>query len=869
MNLDALPAPSVSAPLRGWALIAALLRQLTWPEWCAHAWRQSAAWVAVALGVALGLSVHLINEAALSEFGAAARAANGQPDASLRCQPTCDDVVFDQLVALPQVQSAQPVVAFSSYLVLPSVSDAGHAKPRRVAVQVVGVDALGIAAVAPDLFPQVAEGQDRLALIDPDRVFANAAALAQTGLKEGDEVALQVGTGTAQWVLAGQVAAAGPPLLVVDIDAAQARLGFVGQLSRVDLRLQPGATATQVREALGSAWPAGARWYEAGEDEQALSAMSRAYRVNLTVLALVALFVGAFLVFSVMALSVAQRLPQLALLGVLGLSAAERRRWVLAEAAAAGVLGASVGVVLGLGLALLALRWLAGDLGGGFFPGVAPQLVWSWPAVAGFWALGVLAAAAGGWLPALQVQAMAPAQALKGLGGTQLAPVPAWVAPLLLVAGVGLALLPPVWGLPLAAYASVGCLLLGGVVAVPWAVDGLLRVLAWGGPPRHAAGLLALERARHERHAATVAVAGVVASLSLAVALTVMVSSFREGVTGWLDQVLPADMYVRTATRSVASDGAHLPPGFAQQAEQLPGVVRAQASRLRSLALVPGTPAVTLVARPLPQPERQLPLLAPPWTGPAPLPDMPSVYVSEAMVALHGAQPGQVLLLPLGKSSPTPVLVRGVWRDYARQFGTVVMHDADYRAITGDALTNDLALWLAPGARADSVQAGLRELAGGSWLEFAVPADIRAQSLRIFDRSFAVTRYLQVLAIGIGLFGIAASFSAQVLARRREFGLLAHLGFTRRQVVATVAAEGVAWTAGGAVLGVALGLAVAAVLVFVVNPQSFHWTMPLVVPWDKLAALVAGVVLAGGLAAGISARAAASVQAVRAVKEDW
>jgi putative ABC transport system permease protein len=177
--------------------------------------------------------------------------------------------------------------------------------------------------------------------------------------------------------------------------------------------------------------------------------------------------------------------------------------------------------------------------------------------------------------------------------------------------------------------------------------------------------------------------------------------------------------------------------------------------------------------------------------------------------------------------------------------------------------------WLYCTRLGKAMQAALRELAGGPWLEFAVPADIRAQSLRIFDRSFAVTRYLQVLAIGIGLFGIAASFSAQVLARRREFGLLAHLGFNRRQVVATVSAEGVAWTAGGAVLGVALGLAVAAVLVFVVNPQSFHWTMPLVVPWDKLAALVAGVVVAGGLAAGISARAAASVQAVRAVKEDW
>jgi putative ABC transport system permease protein len=119
------------------------------------------------------------------------------------------------------------------------------------------------------------------------------------------------------------------------------------------------------------------------------------------------------------------------------------------------------------------------------------------------------------------------------------------------------------------------------------------------------------------------------------------------------------------------------------------------------------------------------------------------------------------------------------------------------------------------------------------------------------------------------LFGIAASFSAQVLARRREFGLLAHLGFSRRQVRLMVAAEGAAWTAAGTVLGVALGLAVAAVLVYVVNPQSFHWSMALVVPWWRLLALCAAVLLAASVAAGLSARAAVSVQAVRAVKEDW
>jgi putative ABC transport system permease protein len=128
---------------------------------------------------------------------------------------------------------------------------------------------------------------------------------------------------------------------------------------------------------------------------------------------------------------------------------------------------------------------------------------------------------------------------------------------------------------------------------------------------------------------------------------------------------------------------------------------------------------------------------------------------------------------------------------------------------------------------------------------------------------------LQAVAIGIGLFGVAASFSAQVLARRKEFGLLAHLGLTRRQILALVAAEGAAWTAIGSVAGLGLGLAVSIVLVHVVNPQSFHWTMDLLVPWLRLVALCAAVVAAGTVTAWLAGRAAAGRDAVLAVKEDW
>src|SRR4030095_6943096 len=151
------------------------------------------------------------------------------------------------------------------------------------------------------------------------------------------------------------------------------------------------------------------------------------------------------------------------------------------------------------------------------------------------------------------------------------------------------------------------------------------------------------------------------------------------------------------------------------------------------------------------------------------------------------------------------------------------------------------------GADAAQIQSSARLLAereagSGGAIDFASAQQLRAVSLRIFERSFAVTYWLQAVAIGIGLFGVAASFSAQVLARRKEFGLLAHLGLTRGQVLRVVAGEGAAWTAIGALAGLVLGLGVAVVLVHVVNPQSFHWTMDLLLPWLRLLALCVALV---------------------------
>ena len=849
-------------------MLPALLLTFSWQELRHHPWRNAAAVVAVMLGVALALSVHLINASALSEFSQAVRSVNGQPDLTLRAsQGQFDESLYARIASLPEVSVASPVLELSTY--------AQAAGGTRQSLRVLGVDALLLARLAPELLPRPADADDRFAFFAPATVFLNAAA--QNALGAGS-LQLQSGLNMLAVRVAGSVAAGGGPLAVMDLGAAQDLFGRGGELTRIDLQLRAGVDRADFvrRQHSAADWPAQLQWSEPGDAAQRVSQLSRAYRINLTVLALVALFTGAFLVFSVLSLSVAKRAQQLALLGVLGLGGATRLQLVLCESLLLGLLGSAAGVALGSALAALALRLLGGDLGGGYFAGIAPVLQWSWAAALTYGGLGVVAALVGGWWPARTAQQLPPAQSLKGLGVAPAGHGHAWLSLALLVGGALLALLPPVAGIALGAYLSVALLLVGGIGALP----GLIGLLYGRLSPlvaKRALPMLAVERARRVRESAGVAVSGVVASLSLAVALTIMVASFRHSVTDWLEVVLPADLYVRTAASSAAGETAYFSPEFVQAVAAVPGVARVGGLRVTQLLLSPDQPAVALIARDMQTPARVLPLVGPALSVPA---GAIGIYVSEPMLTRYQASVGQFfepMANSFAKTGEPRFFVAGVWRDYARQFGAIAMDEQDFVRLTGDRRVNDLALWLAPGAREDAVQAGIRQLAAQSTgpglnselIELASAGQIRTRSLQIFDRSFAVTYWLQAVAIAIGLFGVAANFSAQVLARRKEFGLLAHLGLTRRQVLSVVAGEGAAWTVMGSLAGLALGLAVSVVLVHVVNPQSFHWSMDLQVPWLRLLALCVAVVLAGTLTAWLAGRAAASADAVLAVKEDW
>jgi putative ABC transport system permease protein len=232
-----------------------------------------------------------------------------------------------------------------------------------------------------------------------------------------------------------------------------------------------------------------------------------------------------------------------------------------------------------------------------------------------------------------------------------------------------------------------------------------------------------------------------------------------------------------------------------------------------------------------------------------------TVWITEAMERLYAVSPGNTLTLPLGDRQ-VELFVGGVWRDYARQFGAIAMTAQDYTALGQAFAPSDAALWPVDEIRG---QALLAQLVTQGGLEKSSRQEIRSLSLRIFDRSFAVTYALEAAAILIGLFGLAVTLAASVELRQRELAMLAAMGFTSRSLQHTVLAEGAVITLVGLAIGCACGVAIGAVLIHVVNPQAFHWTMSMRMPWFVFASAIVLTFAASLAASALAARRATRV----------
>ena len=810
----------------------------------------------IALGVALAGAVHTIHASALAEIDRSARTLAGAADLEIRGPRSgFDDALFLSIAGRPEVLAASPIVEVQ----------AAFAGAGGDTLRVLGIDPFRAVRLQPAFITHAsATGVGEIAvLLDTRNAFLSPLAAARHGLRVDDTFRLAAGGGEVELRVAGVLPAMGASgeLAVVDIAAAQAHFDRVGRLSRIDVRLRPGTDAARVREALARELPAGVFVSDPASLSGRAAAITRAYRVNLDALALVALGTGAFLVFSTLALQAARRRQEFALLRALGVTRRGLAVLLALEGAAIGSLGAILGTALGVAASRALLAGTGSDLGAGYFSGRGAAFAPDVTALAAIALLGVAMSVGGALWVARAVGRIEVAEALRdravdlpGASGS------AAFAALFALLGVPFLFLPPIDGLPLGGYAAIAAWLVASVLAVGPVCRALLS--RWA--PRSPIASLALAQVRHLPGHLAASVAGIVVSASLCVAMAIMVFSFRVSLEEWLAGVVGSDLYVRS---SDAGDSAYFTPEQQRRIAALPEVASSEPMRFDRLFMgAQDSAPVTLIARPI-TPRILEGFQSEPPGMPATGADIP-VWISEAARDLQGWKAGDRVALPIAGRAVT-VRVAGVIRDYARTWGAVMMPLEDYRRLTGDARANDLAIDVAPGVdwtRAEeAVRRALPEARG---MAIDNSAELRRRSLEIFDRSFAVTYALEAIAVAIGLAGVTSSFAALAWSRRREFGVLRFLGLRRREILRMLALEGAAAGAVGAFIGLVSGAVISLVLVRVVNRQSFHWSLEVHWPLMALAVLATAIVALCALGARASGALAVRREAILAVKDD-
>lgn len=810
---------------------------------------------AIGLGVALGAAVYLVNGAALNEFGLAAKRLVGESDVVVRGpREGFPEQLFAEIAANPAVGVASPVLEFEAAM-------PGYREPLKV----LGLDPFRAAGLQPTLIGDI--GDSLSALLEPDGIFLSGSAAQELRLRRGDALKVVVGSAAKELHVVGVLpeGSYSQPLGLMDIASAQWAFEQIGHLNRIDLRLKPGVDAEAFRTRLARTLPAGVLAIAPQVERDRAASVTRAYRINLSMLALVALWTGAFLVFSTQSLSVLRRRRALALLRALGVTRGQLQRALIGEGAVLGFLGSLLGVAIGAAAAAAILRFLSGDLGNGQLRTLGTSLHMAALPLVAFLAMGTAAAGVGSWLPARTAARQPPARALKGGNGGHTVPVrqSAYGGAALLVLGAVLSQLPSVGGLPIFGYAAIAALLFGAVLLVPTLT---VHALGWAPRTHYIVADTAVAQLRENVGLSTLSLASIIVSFSLMVAMAIMVFSFRASFDHWLGKLLPADLQLRVP---FGSDTAYWSSADQASIAAVESVSRAEFRRTRQLLLDPARAPVTLIARGATnaQAAQELPLLrslalpADAAAGPA--------WISEALQSLYGYELGSAIELPLGGVARR-FTVAGIWRDYARLGGSVVISRAAYQSATGDGSANEGSLWLDNGRDAPRVEAALRKLfARADSLEILTSTALRERSLQIFDRAFAVTYAIEAIAVIIGLAGVSFAASSTALARRAEFGMLRHIGMLRRQIFGMLACEGLLTSAFGVAYGLALGMALSLVLVYVINRQSFNWSIDLAIPVRQLAVLSATLIAAAAVTALGSGRAATSQDALRAVGEDW
>ena len=844
----------------------------------------------VALGIAVVVAIQLTNASSVRGFETALETVAGKTAVEIVGTGGIDETVLPSLGWLREYGVVSPVIEGNAALVS---GDARSLSRRNMeAARVLGVDILrdlpfrdyqlldvgspsaqGATGDRAQSAQQDVTTQKFLEILTNERSVVITEKLAKRrGLVIGGEMRLMFGDRVGTYIVRGLLKDEGPARVLdgnfalMDIAAAQFAFARLGRIDRLDVRLPPGADLNASLAAISARMPPGLTAQRPSRRGEQVETMLAAFHSNLTALSWIALIVGLFLVYNTVTISVVARRQEIGTLRALGLTRRKVLFLFLGEAAALAL----AGIVIGLGLARLladaAVAMTAATVSTIYIAAASapPDMNWGhvWLGIAIGLPLSLLAAA----IPALEASRVEPTAAMRGHDtlDMRLRLRPAMlIAPLaVLVLAFGLAQLGPVNGRPLFGYLAAFAIVVGAGLLVPAIMFGLARagrlVLR-----RHLGveGLLAHANLTSAIPRLSISVAALSVSLSMMVAIAIMIGSFRDTVVYWVGQTLQADLFVGPGIRPTVGQEQTLSPEVIAAVQRHPAVTAIDS--FRNVDLVYDNRLTVLGAGTFSVVLEHGALL---FKSPANARDAvrrsighDSVLISEAFSNKFDKRDGDTISLQTPKGMRN-FQVAAVYYDYSNDRGVVIMDVGTFRQYFGDLAPSGVAVFLKENADPEVVRTEmLASLDEGHRAFIFSNRTLRNEVLRIFDSTFAITYALELIAIVVAMLGVAGTLLTLVLERRRELSLLRLTGADRKQVRRMVIIEAALIGAVSQGIGLTMGFALSMVLIYVINVQSFGWTIQFHLPTAFLIQSSIAVVIATSIAGIYPARRAAQL----------
>jgi putative ABC transport system permease protein len=788
----------------------------------------------VAIGVAMIVAVDLANGSAQRAFALGTETVTGRTTHQVSGGPAgLDESIYTAIRTEAAYRASAPVV--EQYVTAPQLD----AQPMRL----FGVDPFAEAPFRSYLGlgdQSQSPAADYLAdlMARPNTVLLSSDVAARYGLALGDAIEVRNGATTHSLTIVGLLEPSDDlsrraldGLLITDIATAQEVLERVGRLDRIDLIVPEGDAGEAALARIQSVLPASARIDLAGARQGTVAEMTAAFSLNLTALSLLALVVGLFLIYNTVTFGVVQRRPVIGSLRALGTTRRQIFALILIEAAVLGVIGTLIGLALGVLLGRGAVGLVTQTVNDLFFVVAVRDIQVPASTLIKGGLVGVGAALIGAAIPAWEATSVPPAGALKRSNVEERANA---LLPWISAAAVGLLALGGLLMIPdgslTLSFAGLFAVVLGAALLTPALLMALMALASWAVQRLGIVERMAPRTVTRSLSRTAVAVAALMVAVSVIIGVGVMIGSFRQTVVQWLDDVLQADIYVSPPSLQSSQVSSTLEPGIVYTLLGLEGIERAATTRTVDVsAQLPGRSEavpvqIAAVTEDLAGERRRYreSLGSPSRTWQAVREG--AVVINEPMANRYDLGVGDRFALQTDRGMHE-VEVAGVGVDFDVA-PSLLMDDAIYRTLYDDDAISAVGLFVAPGVDVDATVNALRAaLANEGNLLVRSNVGTRTEALAVFDRTFAITVALQLLAALVAFIGILSTLMSQQLERMREIGILRSTGMTRRQLWRLSLLETGLIGASAGLLALPTGLLLALVLIYIINLRSFGWTL--------------------------------------------